>query len=229
VRPHPQRMDEWRDVDVSSFGAVAVHGGNPVTEQARADYFDALFHSAVVVGLNTSAFLEAGIVGRPTLAILPPEYHDNQEGTLHFRYLMDVSGGLVRVSRSLPEHLSQLSSVLASPGAVNRDFVKSFLRPYGLDQSAAPRFADAVESLASVRVAAPRRRASLFGRFALGAIVAAGRSPRYREWLFDEEERKYEDWRRRKGEMRSRNRRAGLTAEQQAEAEREMRTHRANP
>lgn len=229
VRPHPQRMDEWRDVDVSSFGAVAVHGGNPVTEQARADYFDALFHSAVVVGLNTSAFLEAGIVGRPTLAILPPEYHDNQEGTLHFRYLMDVSGGLVRVSRSLPEHLSQLASVLASPAAVNRDFVKSFLRPYGLDQAAAPRFADAVESLASARVAAPRRRASLFGRFALGAIVAAGRSPRCREWLFDEEERKYEEWRRRKGEMRSRNRRAGLTAEQQAEAEREMRTHRANP
>jgi hypothetical protein len=112
---------------------------------------------------------------------------------------------------------------------VNREFVRSFLRPYGLDEPAAPRFADAVESLASVRVAAPRRRGSLVGRVALGAIVAAGRSPRYREWLFDAEERNYEEWRRRKGEMRSRNRRAGLTAEQQAEAEREMRTHRANP
>jgi hypothetical protein len=67
---------------------------NPVTDSGARRLYDSLFHSAVVVGLNTSAFLEAGIVGRPVLAILPPEYQDNQEGTLHFRYLTDVQGGL---------------------------------------------------------------------------------------------------------------------------------------
>jgi hypothetical protein len=42
----------------------------------------------------------------------------------------------------------------------------------------------------------------------------------------DEEDRLNADWRRRKGEMRAAYRRAGLTPEQQAEAEREMRVRR---
>src|SRR5262245_57733618 len=100
-------MAEWADIDVSQFTDVTVKGANPVTEEARADYFDALFYSAAVVGVNTSAFLEAGIVGRPVFAISLPEYRDNQDGTLHFRYLTDVAGGLVHVSRSLDEHVAQ--------------------------------------------------------------------------------------------------------------------------
>ena len=35
--------------------------------------FDTAYHSAALVGLNTSAELEAGIVGRPVLTILAPE------------------------------------------------------------------------------------------------------------------------------------------------------------
>ena len=229
VRPHPQRMDEWRHVDVRTLKDVAVRSANPVTEDARADYFDALFYSSAVAGLNTSAFLEAGIVGRPVLAIVPAEYHDNQEGTLHFRYLTDVSGGLVRVSRSLDEHAVQLSTVLASGADVSagRQFVATFLRPHGLDQPATPRFADAVERMEGLVVSRRRRASSPVGRLALKAMVTIGESPKHRAWMFDEEERNYEEWRRRKGEIRSRNRKAGLTPEQQAEAEREMRAHRA--
>jgi len=229
VRPHPQRLDEWRRVDVSGLTDVAVRSANPVTEDARADYFDALFHSSAVVGLNTSAFLEAGIVGRPVLAIVPPEYRDNQEGTLHFRYLTDVSGGLVRVSRSLDEHVGQLTGVLASAADVHagRQFVATFLRPHGLDQPATPRFADAVEQMERLVSRRRGRASSPVGRLALKTMVAIGESPKYRAWMFDEEERSYEEWRRRKGEIRSRNRKAGLTPEQQAEAERDMRAHRA--
>ena len=114
VRPHPQRMREWEGVDLSGFGDVSVWGGNPVTEPARADYFDSLAYSRAVVGLNTSAFLEAAIAGRPVLAILPDEFRDNQEGTLHFGYLSSVGGGLLRTSRTLAEHCAQLSEELAA-------------------------------------------------------------------------------------------------------------------
>ena len=110
VRPHPQRRAEWESEDLSALPGVAVWGGNPVTEQARHDYFDALFHSAAVVGLNTSAFLEAGIAGRAVLAILPPEFSDNQEGTIHFHYLTTAGGGLLRTSRSLDSHVAPLSA-----------------------------------------------------------------------------------------------------------------------
>jgi len=150
VRPHPGRLDEWRSHDLSSLD-VAMHGSNPIDDKSRDDYFDALYHSAAVVGLNTSAFLEAGIVGKPVLAVLPKSYWKSQEGTLHFHYLMDVGGGLLRTSRSIDEHLEQLSAAVGGEAPANHDdFIREFIRPHGLDQSSSSRYADAVELLASV-------------------------------------------------------------------------------
>ena len=113
VRPHPARLKEWADVDLSAERAVAVWGCNPVDSDAKTEYFDSLSHSAAIVGLNTSAFLEGSIVGRPAFATLLPEHHENQEGTLHFHYLMNVGGGLLQTSRSLGEQFEQLNAALA--------------------------------------------------------------------------------------------------------------------
>ena len=44
-------------------------GRNPLTADAKADYFDALAHSTAVIGLVTSAFLEAAIVGAPVTSV----------------------------------------------------------------------------------------------------------------------------------------------------------------
>ena len=95
IRPHPSRRREWEGLDLSGLGDVVLWGDNPVDDRSRDDYFDSLFHSAVVVGLNTSAFIEAGIVGRPVYTILLPEWHENQMGTVHFRYLFEAGGGLL--------------------------------------------------------------------------------------------------------------------------------------
>jgi len=156
VRPHPERMDEWDNVSLESFGNAVLYGRNPVTPDAQADYFDSLHHSHAVVGLVTSAFLEAAIVGRPVHTLLLPEFEMYQEGVQHFRYLVDVEGGLLKVTRSFPAHLAELASTLARP--VQRDeqnvrFVRAFVRPQGLDVEATPAFVAAVEQMAA---AAPR-------------------------------------------------------------------------
>ncbi len=116
VRPHPSRMKEWADIDLSSEGDVVLWGRNPVDADARRDYFDSLFHSAAVVGLNTSAFLEGAIAGRPVYATLLPEHHENQEGTIHFHYLLNVNGGLLHTARTLDDHVEQLNSALKVAG-----------------------------------------------------------------------------------------------------------------
>jgi hypothetical protein len=67
VRPHPERLKEWAGISLEGYGNVAFHGRNPIDQQTRDDYFDSLYHSGAVVGLVTSAFLEAAIVGRPVL------------------------------------------------------------------------------------------------------------------------------------------------------------------
>jgi hypothetical protein len=155
IRPHPSRTAEWADVDVSPFRDVVVWGSSPVDPGSRNDYFDSLYHSAAVVGLNTSAFIEAGIVGRPVLTILLPEWHESQLGTAHFRYLFEAGGGLLESSRSFDEHLAQLERAVTAPPAGRRPFVREFVRPHGLEVPATPIFVERVEAMEGLKVTQP--------------------------------------------------------------------------
>ncbi|MBA2449449.1 MAG: hypothetical protein H0V51_15635 [Chloroflexi bacterium] len=153
VRPHPQNAAQWRGVDLSSWENVAVWpptGANPVDRASKTDYFDSLYHSAAVVGINTSALIEAGIVGRSVHTLLTPEYADTQRGTLHFAYLAAPDGGLLRVARTWEEHLGQLEASILEGATVtdaNRRFLAAFVRPRGLDVPSTPIVVEAIEAL----------------------------------------------------------------------------------
>ncbi|MSO83374.1 MAG: hypothetical protein EXQ53_08785 [Acidobacteria bacterium] len=159
VRPHPRRLDEWQQVDLTEFKNVVCFGSHPVDPATKDDYFDSLHYGEAVVGLNTSAFLEAAIAGKPVLSVLLPEIsRDNQEGTLHFHYLLEVGGGLLQTARSLEEHTVQLAATLADPrpGIERaRRFTEGFIRPQGLDDPSTPRFARAVEDVARIPAPVP--------------------------------------------------------------------------
>ena len=114
MRPHPENRQPWHRLDPSTLGNTAIwplQGANPVDLGARSDYYDSIFHSCGIVGINTSGQIEAGIVGRRILTVRRPEFTDSQAGTLHFRYLTDVGGGLVQVAADLAEHLEQLQDL----------------------------------------------------------------------------------------------------------------------
>jgi hypothetical protein len=113
-----------------------------------------------VVGLNTSAMIEAAIVGRPVLTVLDPDWERVQHGTLHFRYLLEVGGGLLRVARTLDEHAEQLAGAVegSDDGAeCAAAFVAQFVRPLGLDVEATPVFVDEIERLAGSAAPRPER------------------------------------------------------------------------
>jgi hypothetical protein len=150
VRPHPERVKEWEGIDLTRFENVAFNGRNPIDAAAKDDYFDALYYSGAVIGLVTSAFLEAAVVGRPVLTFTLPEYRMHQEEMVHFQYLTQVEGGLLRVAPDLDTHLRQLAEAVSLAG--NRDernvrFLRAFVRPGGLESPATPVFVDAVERL----------------------------------------------------------------------------------
>jgi hypothetical protein len=166
----------------------------------QSDYFDSMYHSASVVGLNTSALIEAGIVGRRVHTILVPEFNENQEGTLHFHYLID--GGLLRVSRDMAAHVAQLEESLHVSRAEdhsNRAFIESFVRPNGMTAPATPLFVEAIEQLAALKPArsrapiwaAPLRVAMTpLARRTLGTFAEhASRVRRYRDKQQAREER----------------------------------------
>ncbi|MEQ1574642.1 MAG: hypothetical protein ABL993_10390 [Vicinamibacterales bacterium] len=192
IRPHPSRGKEWEQVDWRRLGRVAFRGGNPIDAESRADYFDSLHHSAAVVGLNTSAFIEAGIVGRPVMTILPEEFRANQEGTLHFGYLMNVGGGLLTSARTLEDHERQLVEMLAGPPEAvlerQRRFVTAFVRPHGLDVSATTLMVEAVEALGASAPVRLSRGVGAGARLGLRALRAIERVPAGRRLLLDERE-----------------------------------------
>ncbi|MGE3401317.1 MAG: hypothetical protein AB7K63_01940, partial [Vicinamibacterales bacterium] len=154
VRPHPARLDEWQTTDLSGYRDVAFWGAHPVDDEAKDDYFDSMYYSAGVVGINTSAFIEAAAVGKPVHAVALPEISEsNQEGTLHFHYLTEVNGGLLHLTHSLDEHVASLPGLLADDGGGDlraARFVDGFVRPFGRDIEATGRFADAVEEAAAL-------------------------------------------------------------------------------
>jgi hypothetical protein len=154
VRPHPQRMSEWDAIRVPD--GVAFRGGHPIDEVGREEYFDALYHAAAVVGLNTSALIEGAIVGRPVLTLLLPEFRDNQTGTLHFRYLLEGPDAVLHAATDLESHVTQLDAALGGRLPDRTDaFVRQFIRPHGLDRVSTAAFVEALEAQAAAQPPAP--------------------------------------------------------------------------
>ena len=182
IRPHPQNAEQWRDVDLSPYGHVAIWpraGANPIDAAAKTEYFDSMHHSHAVAGVNTSALIESGIVGRRVYSLLVPEFSATQDGTLHFQHLKNVEGGLLRLASTLDEHVGHLAAAL-EPQAADEDrtvrgFVQAFVRPHGLDVAAAPRFVAALESVAAEGRRAPQRTPApaLVGRVLLTPVAFA--------------------------------------------------------
>jgi hypothetical protein len=162
MRPHPYNFHAWATTDLSAMPHVSVFprsSYNPVDEENRADFFDSMFHSAAVVGINTSAMIEAAIVGRPVFSIHTSEFAATQEGTLHFHHLLPENGGCVRIASTLEEHVAQLGERLEDPAGARAEtlrFVASFVRPHGVDRPATPIVVEALEQLGASAAPAPQ-------------------------------------------------------------------------
>jgi len=161
VRPHFKRGDEWRNVNFQGLDNIVCWppvGAVPADAGSKTDYFDSLAHASAVIGLNTSAMIEAAILGRPVFTVLLPEFRDSQEGTVHFHYLLHGPDALLHWTRSLDDHARELAGVLdAGHARVERStrFVRAFVRP-DPGATATMRFVEALETLAAQPAPAPQ-------------------------------------------------------------------------
>jgi hypothetical protein len=207
VRPHPARLEEWQETDLSGYRHVAFFGAHPVDQESKDDYFDSMYYSAAVVGLNTSAFIEAAVVGKPVHTVLLPEISThNQEGTIHFHYLLEVNGGLLRAARSFDEHVRMLADSLAGEGGGDvkaGQFAAGFVRPFGLDVPATPKFVHALEQVVDApapRAVRPGVRSALIRVLLYPiafAIAMQMRSQLSRKYVRNRVRKDYKAWRRR--------------------------------
>jgi hypothetical protein len=163
IRPHPENTQPWQRFDFDGFPGVVLWprgGANPIDASSKNDYFDSMFHAVAAVGVNTSAQIEAGAVGRPVYSVRVAKYAGTQEGTLHFHYLLKEGGGLLHMADTLDEHAKALSAALdrtEEDARRLRAFIEAFVRPNGFDVAATPILADGIEELGRLPRRVPER------------------------------------------------------------------------
>jgi hypothetical protein len=144
-------------LDVEEPGRTVIWprgGALPDNDEAKAEYFDQLYHADAVVGINTSALVEASILRKPILTLDDTRF-PAQSGTLHFGYIAydeERGTGVVRTARSWSQHLDHLAAaVRGDTEHVARcdRFVSDFIRPLGRDVAGAPVAVDVVEKAAT--------------------------------------------------------------------------------
>jgi hypothetical protein len=144
IRSYPgtSAWNAWRPAqDDVELVPGAKNGGGLARMLADAD---------AVVALNTSAEIEAAIAGRPVVTFRPGSGDaPGQEGSLHFKYLLESQGGFVIDSPTLDDHVRMLGAVLRGEfdGAAMSRFVERFVRPCGVEEPVAPRIAASVIEL----------------------------------------------------------------------------------
>jgi hypothetical protein len=152
IRPHPgtseygRVWDTWRRPDER---VSIVRRPRPADQ----GLFDNLYHAAAVVGLNTSAQIEASMLERPVYTFAAGDLAPGQQGTRHFYYLLEGHGGVVTFSETLDEHVRALARGVAGDfdrGALRR-FCESWVRPHGFDRPVGPILADAILELVGAR------------------------------------------------------------------------------
>jgi FkbM family methyltransferase len=176
IRPHPRHKDVWKqhprfrtawDAEPEApYPGVALTVSKSVN--ADQDLFDLLTHADATVGLNTSAEIEAGILGKPVYTIRTPETAPGQGGSVHFHYLLASRGGFVELAETLEEHVGQLARGLR--GEIDRQrqlaFVREFVRPRGDVPASHVLAREIVAFEAQVRAAAGRTDPTVPGAMA---------------------------------------------------------------
>jgi hypothetical protein len=165
VRPHPGNVVPWRDNPVPG---VVVHPANytgiPMTDEEIETFRQSLLISDAVVGINTTAMIEAAILGRPVFTVRDAEFVHSQGETLHFGYLSIDAGGCARVATALDMHVAQLERVMRDPAEsleAARRFVRRFIRPLAENEAATNHVCDVIARVAQrQRVTTPNRAGS---------------------------------------------------------------------
>lgn len=154
VRPHPVNariIPALRDAVRPNVTVYPSPGELPDTEEKRRVFYNSIYHSVAVVGVNTTAFLEASALDRPCVTIISNEYGETQQ-LVHFHHLEE--GGFLEKAGHANDVARIVANVLAGMDALTsprREFVRNFIEPLEPGRSAIEVYADLVEQFGSKR------------------------------------------------------------------------------
>ena len=162
VRPHPLNYKIWQGSDPLPDNARIYpnRGDLPDNPESIEIYCHSIHYSIAMIGLNTSAFLEASVLDRSCIALPTMVRCYDQARFGHFRLL--ANGNFIHTPRTHAEAASLLGTMLATGEedrkAARHAFVRYFLRPNGIEREASDVMLDAIVKLAHVPARGGKRR-----------------------------------------------------------------------
>jgi hypothetical protein len=146
VRPHPVNPSIWDNFTAKGVAVWPEGGTASHTLEDRQDFYDSLYHSSAVVGVNTSALIDAVILDKPCLTVITDHHRSGQAELGHFQHL--INGRFLETAYSLSEAASVVADILSGidrKAARRREFVQNFVRPHGLTRPASETVCLAIE------------------------------------------------------------------------------------
>ncbi len=150
IRPHPANARPFAELAQSNPRIVVwpPTGQLPESDSMQADFRNSVQHAAAIAGINTTAMIDALILGRPCVAIITEQYEETQMRAQHFRHLLD--SGALNVARGVEDAVAQLEAVGSGDddhADARQAFLSEFVRPQGMHVNAGELVAAAVVEL----------------------------------------------------------------------------------
>lgn len=147
VRPHGSNYAIYEPMQIPGVVVVPKKGTLPSTNDAFQLSYDSMYFAEAVAGINTSAMIEAMIIGKPIFAMMIDQYRKTQLEAQHFRQLLDANAlVLIHTDTDLHREASALLDGHDHSKAARTRFIEQFIRPKGAAVSAGKRAVEVLES-----------------------------------------------------------------------------------
>ncbi len=150
VRPHPANAEIYQTVTSDKTVVWPKEGSLPDSTATLQDFYNTLKHSVATVGINTSGMIDAIINDIPGIAFVSVRYQETQEQAVHFKHLSQAKA--LEEVVTIEECLQAISALYNGEDLrrdARNDFIRSFIRPFGLETSAGKITALAVDRFVS--------------------------------------------------------------------------------
>ena len=151
VRPHPSNTEIYRSFSLP--GVVLTPKGKARPEVELQLSFDTYYHAAAVVGIFTSAMMEAQIMNKPVIVILSNQYQETQLATHHFQDF--IKGDSLELVKNLEDFKFKIKEILTGKDQCQeqrRNFVINYIRPFGIEKSAGELAVREIENLVKNKI-----------------------------------------------------------------------------
>lgn len=144
VRPHSSNQENLKKLEgLPIVFTDSEYIGVPFSEARQVNMFNTLYHCAVTISINTSAIIDAILIGKSCISIKTDKYQDTHLGSAHFRNLLDYNA--VLLVENIDECLSAIHDYLTGKDKIaeqRNKFVLEFINSPETEKTAGETIAD---------------------------------------------------------------------------------------